>query len=688
MAASRRPGSSRSRSSDSSEGAGNQSTRIKPYERSGQGGEDEEYVSSDEGYGEEGYADGGYGEDEAPFESTDSLPPLEDEEENPDATRAGPPLTLEIVEGPDRGRRRRFKSVRMVIGRGQGCDVVLSDQSVSRRHVELVYGEGGVMLRDLGSGNGTKVNDENADERVLVHGDVIAIGRTRLRFVDEQERVKQMRAQAEEEERKAKEEAERKAQQEAAAAAGATGAAAGEAAAAGEGGGEAGSEGGQQAQEGEPGAEGQDPQAAVGTEIRSVDSIPPRRKKKQRPLPFIIAGVMVLLLALIGGGIALMRRGPPPAPQEDPREVRAMDLVQEARAAFRRGDYAEAVRLAEEADALFAGSAGDFLEMARKELSIVQAFQQVRQLMDEGRFDEARALLQKTPRGSSQTDGERARLEAELGTREAEYLVKALEQALEARDVETARALIRRLPIERQPLYLSRLEEVEASMAAEELDAEAEARARRAAAAKRAKQEREEFIQGAFRVVEMRFNAGDYARAALECDRVIDAHRGDKQIIDRAKELKRLIPQFARLYQDAQRKVQANALESAARPLRSAATLYRQIAFQGSVGETINGQLAVASVVAGRAALARNDLSAAASYLQEALRLRPDDERAQESLASIQDKLEDIYEQAYRLRDRDPEGAAEKFRLVQQLAAEGSELKLKAEEQLQAPEQP
>src|SRR5690242_4484582 len=72
--------------------------------------------------------------------------PTERAEDNLDATHAGPPVTVEIIEGPDRGRRKRFSGVRLVVGRGAGCDLELSDQSVSRRHVEMVYGEKGVML--------------------------------------------------------------------------------------------------------------------------------------------------------------------------------------------------------------------------------------------------------------------------------------------------------------------------------------------------------------------------------------------------------------------------------------------------------------------------------------------------------------------------------------------------------------
>ncbi|WP_257458675.1 FHA domain-containing protein [Archangium lipolyticum] len=666
MAPSRRPSRKPAEPSEQS-GSDQQNTRIKAASavRRGAPREEEEYAAE-----EESYEDDERSYDE-PNTAEESLPSLDEEDDNPDATRAGPPLTLEIIEGPDRGQRKRFKTVRMVIGRGQDCDLTLTDQSVSRRHVELVFGEGGVLMRDLGSGNGTKVNDERVDERKLVHEDVVGLGRTKIRLIDQQELIKRMRAAEEEEERKKKEAAELKARQkEEAAKKAAEGAPAG---------GEANAEGG------EPQGNGEENKK---TQVRSVHDIP-RRNAPKRRMGLMVAGALVLLIALLGGGVLFLKRGPPPPPPPNPKEVQARSLMDDARKAFRAGNYEEAVKLAEEAESLFPGiDAEGFLPIARAELAIVRAFAQVRALMDENKFDEARELLEQTPHGTAQlTEEMRETLEAELETRELEYLVQQVEAALEARDVEGARALIQRLPMEQQPLYLGKLAELEKLLAQEAADALARDKAARAAAARRAKEQREAFIAAAFGVVETRFNASDFPRAVLECDRVIDANPGDKEIIERAKLLKKLIPQFARVYQDAQRKVQQNALESAARPLRSSAELYRQIGLKGPFGDTINGQLAGASVVAGKAALARNDLANAASFFNEALRLRPDDPKAQEGLASIQGKLEDLFKQAYFQRDRDPEGSARKFRLIVQLAAEGSELKTRAQTQLEALEQ-
>ncbi|KOV83257.1 FHA domain-containing protein [Nocardia sp. NRRL S-836] len=69
-----------------------------------------------------------------------------------------------------------------VIGRDPGCDVVLDDITVSRRHAELRFDGGLMTLEDLGSLNGTYVNRSPVREAVLHDGDTIWIGEHRMTF--------------------------------------------------------------------------------------------------------------------------------------------------------------------------------------------------------------------------------------------------------------------------------------------------------------------------------------------------------------------------------------------------------------------------------------------------------------------------------------------------------------------------
>jgi len=80
------------------------------------------------------------------------------------------------------GRRVQIGSEPLVIGRLPECGVVLADSNVSRRHAELRRSGDSVVLTDLGSTNGTRVNGAPVRERVLVSGDEVSVGSTRLIF--------------------------------------------------------------------------------------------------------------------------------------------------------------------------------------------------------------------------------------------------------------------------------------------------------------------------------------------------------------------------------------------------------------------------------------------------------------------------------------------------------------------------
>lgn len=658
----------------------------------------EEYAAP-EGQAEQGV----YGYDEEPMARGEEtrVGPIEadepeeqagDADDNPDATRAGPPVTLEIIEGPDRGKKKRFKGVRMTVGRAKGIDIELSDQSVSRRHVELVMGEGGVVLRDLGSGNGTKVNDERVEERALQHGDVIAIGKTRIRLVDEQKQIEQMRAEAD-----AAEAAEKKKKVEAAAAAK------------------------KAAAERTVGTSDEvdpnDPRLNEATVARYIvpaglqdaapGKVPPRPERGPSPVagmsPVKLAAigvfglVVVMLLVLI---LAVGRSGPPPveAPRpgagastaaagaesaEAKKAAKAEALMQQAWNALRDENFAEAVKLAEQAEKILPGvDAENMRKGARAELEVQEGLNEVKALMEASNFDEARAKFKGLPDGTAKSGERKKKVQAELEEREATWLAQKVQELIGQKDPEGARLTIAKLPITKQGPYLGQVADLEQELAREALEEAKQARVNKVVSAKRAKERRAEAVAEAFSDVERKFHGGDFRAAGLACDRVVDAHKGDKDIRDRARTLKKLIPQFQVNFEDGQKKFKANAMEPSVKPLRKAAELYRQIGFGGSLGDTINEMLGSAALDAGKAALKRNDIANAGSYFREARRLNPGDNRAQAGLDSLQTKVEELYLQGYILKDRDPKAAAEKFRIVIESAAEGSEVKQKAETQL------
>jgi two-component system cell cycle response regulator len=85
-----------------------------------------------------------------------------------------------VVEGPDQGRSFAL-TAQSVIGRDPTASVHLSDEEVSRRHAIVSVGEGQVTIEDLGSFNGTHMNDsEIRDETELRIGDRVRVGRSVL----------------------------------------------------------------------------------------------------------------------------------------------------------------------------------------------------------------------------------------------------------------------------------------------------------------------------------------------------------------------------------------------------------------------------------------------------------------------------------------------------------------------------
>jgi len=93
----------------------------------------------------------------------------------------GPAFPLLVVEhGRDRGRDFVLQEGETTIGRGIDNEVILSDVSVSRRHVRIDREGSALTLHDLGSGNGTSVNGHRVRSVLLEDGDRIELGESVL----------------------------------------------------------------------------------------------------------------------------------------------------------------------------------------------------------------------------------------------------------------------------------------------------------------------------------------------------------------------------------------------------------------------------------------------------------------------------------------------------------------------------
>lgn len=100
---------------------------------------------------------------------------------NPDL-EMGKPALLHFVTGPLANQVAALEKPVVTIGSVPGNDIVISDPSVSRKHVGLRKVEGGYEVADFGSTNGVYVNGERMPKKKLAVGDVIRVGNTEIVF--------------------------------------------------------------------------------------------------------------------------------------------------------------------------------------------------------------------------------------------------------------------------------------------------------------------------------------------------------------------------------------------------------------------------------------------------------------------------------------------------------------------------
>lgn len=91
---------------------------------------------------------------------------------------------LVVTRGPNAGSEYLLEHVITTLGRHPDSDVFLDDVTVSRRHAEVERGVGGTVVRDVGSLNGTYLNQQRIEgEGPLANGDEVQVGRFKLRYV-------------------------------------------------------------------------------------------------------------------------------------------------------------------------------------------------------------------------------------------------------------------------------------------------------------------------------------------------------------------------------------------------------------------------------------------------------------------------------------------------------------------------
>jgi two-component system, cell cycle response regulator len=92
-------------------------------------------------------------------------------------------LVLIYPPGPDMGRRWTLGADEIVLGRGSDCDILIDRDSVSRRHARVYRVDDQWSVEDLGSTNGSYINDMPIQRAPLRDGDFVKIGSAIFKFL-------------------------------------------------------------------------------------------------------------------------------------------------------------------------------------------------------------------------------------------------------------------------------------------------------------------------------------------------------------------------------------------------------------------------------------------------------------------------------------------------------------------------
>ncbi len=90
---------------------------------------------------------------------------------------------LVVIYGQSLGKKFVIKPGELLIGRSSQAHLQIDHESVSRRHAKVTTQDDKVEIADMGSTNGTYVNDEPVENRLLHDGDLIKVGRTILKYL-------------------------------------------------------------------------------------------------------------------------------------------------------------------------------------------------------------------------------------------------------------------------------------------------------------------------------------------------------------------------------------------------------------------------------------------------------------------------------------------------------------------------
>jgi DNA-binding NtrC family response regulator len=96
---------------------------------------------------------------------------------------------LLVIKGPERGETVTLAKEAVTLGSSPACNLVLTDKTVSRKHLQAQWMDGGLLLTDLGSTNGSFFQGSRFKEITISYGAEFKLGRTVVKFVPDEEVV-------------------------------------------------------------------------------------------------------------------------------------------------------------------------------------------------------------------------------------------------------------------------------------------------------------------------------------------------------------------------------------------------------------------------------------------------------------------------------------------------------------------
>jgi pSer/pThr/pTyr-binding forkhead associated (FHA) protein len=601
---------------------------------------------------------------------------------------------LVVMSGPGRGAYLDLRGKVWSVGRGPDNDLVVEDARMSRRHLEFFLEPEGLAVRDLGSGNGTRVNGHPIDCVYVGDGDLVDAGDSVFRVQEGEDATGPIDLDAL---------AHGAASSREAAAAAAVLAVTGDAV------------------EGAvdlpppPSKTGEvviAPPASREPSVRSAARRPARPAvgagRRQR---FVLYGVLGVVMVLgFGVGFILKQRRDAARAREaasvPPDSELAERAFREGVDLFRREAWDRAAAKFEVARQLLPDNdrIRAYVEATRKEAEAKGVLGEARALLDRGATDEAAARLRTIGEDSTYSEQARALL-AEAGASRSAVKegVAAARRALERDDLDGAAAeidaVLAKAPGDAEALDVkARVAAARAGPSGRAATASAPTSARRSdrrrgtGPAAGGRTSPEPSRRGGARGESGGGGGAPATGAAAEALRQFKAGKASEaiKVLEAAGDgggaatLLANLKAFGEAFLEGQRAAQAKQADAAIKQLERALELERKIAAgQSPYAASIKTRLADMHYIRGRFAYGRQQFPEAYDAWSQAVRYQADHDYSRKGLDDLSKKAQKLYYEGYVVRNFDPKAAREKWVLVTRITPPGNEWHIKAKERLQ-----